>query len=385
MNWLPQIVPPGNEGAVRRANERLAGQVAVNAGWRAIRKISNKIAKYMVGEEIRETQKLSKFKSSFNSKNNFSTINNKMANVKFSKKSKVYSKRRKTNRRKKPMAKAKVDKAQNQRINAIYKSLKSDQATHTHRRRDVLQVGCNVNQVSNSLTDSTATGTLEAAMANLRYYNPSAPATLVTADASTGTYTRQVHFKSIFEKLTIRNNYQIPAMVTIWSCVPKADTNTSPSAFYSAAVTDQTISMAVTSPLLYPTDMKIVRDNWTLKRVYSGKVEPGQQRVVKHYSKSFDYDPSNVDSHALAYQKKYGAHIFYIRVEGCIAHDSIASEYTTSQAGIDTFLDRKFVMTYDAGVNLDDFSEDNNAGTTFTNAGVVSNKPVSDNQSYSQA
>lgn len=269
-------------------------------------------------------------------------------------------------------------------IKDLRQSMLSDQATHTHRRRDVLKVGCSVNQVSNSLTDSTATGTLEAAMANLRYYNPSAPATLVTADASTGTYTRQIHFKSIYEKLTIRNNYQIPAKVTVWSCVPRADTNTSPATFYSDAVSDQTISLAITSPLLFPTDMKLVRDNWNLKTVFKGILEPGKQRVVKHQTKPFDYDPSNVDTHALAYQKKYGAHIFYIRVEGCIAHDSVnTGEYSTGQASIDTILDRKFVMTYDAGVNLDDFSEDNNATASFTNGGVVSNKPVSDNQSYS--
>lgn len=275
----------------------------------------------------------------------------------------------------------------NRRITALSKSVKSDQAIHTHRRRDFLQVGCAVDQVVNTGIEGINTTNLELAMANLRYYDPAVPGTLVTANASTGTYTRQIHFKSVTQKLTVRNNYQVPCMVTIYAATPKEDTNISAVSFYSSGVADQTIGpMAVTSPLLYLTDIDLVRDNWNIRRVKQIFLQPGSQTYAFHAtSKPFDYDPSNVDSHNLQFQKKYGAFQFIIRVEGPYGHDTAAAEATTLQAQVEMFVDTKFVITYDAGVNLTDFSEDNNASTTFTNGGVVSNKAVADNQGYSVA
>jgi hypothetical protein len=294
--------------------------------------------------------------------------------------------KRKTYKRRAYKPKAKVDKKQSKQINAIWKALKSDQALHTHRRRDFLQIGSSVNQVVNTGIESINTSNLEAAMAFLRYYDPSVPGTLITADAATGTYTRQIHFKSVSQKLTCRNNYQVPCWVTVYGCTPKNDTNITAPSFYSSGVTDQTIGpLAVTSPLLWPTDIKMVTDNWNMKRMKHKFLQPGAQFSVSHYGKSFDYDPSNVDTHNLQFQKKYQAFQYVIRVEGVYGHDTAAAEATTLQAQIEAFVDSKFVMTYDAGVNLVDYSADNNASSSFTNGGVSSNKPVSDNQAYSVA
>lgn len=317
------------------------------------------------------------------------TRRKKYARSKFAKK-RTYKPRRYVkviNRRKAYRSRRRTGyKALSRRIANLSKSMKSDQAVHTHRRRDFLQVGCNVNQVSNTGISSINTTNLEAAMANLRYYDPSVPGTLVTADASTGTYTRQVHFQSVTQKLVVRNNYQVPVRYTIYACTPKNDTNITAPSFYSSGVTDQTIGpMAVTSPLLYLTDIKQVTDNWNIHRVKSGLMEPGRQTYTSHTTKPFDYDPSNVDAHNLQFQKKYQAFQYIIRLEGVFGHDTAAAEATSLQGQVEMFVDTKFVMTYDAGVNLVDFSEDNNASASFTNAGVVSNKAVADNQSYSVA
>lgn len=277
-------------------------------------------------------------------------------------------------------------KSINRRLNAINKSLKSDQASHIHRRRDVLQVGCNENESVFSALQSTSTALLETVMGSLRYYDPSTPGTLVTADASTGTYTRQIHFAGISDKVTVRNNYQVPVHVILYSCTPKVDTSTNVLSFMNAGISDQVVTAGVsaTSPLIYPTDFKSVVANWNVVRCKTRLLQPGQEFTCSKYFKAFDYDPSNVDTHALSFQKKYRAHQWCVRLVGVLGHDSTATgETTTLQGQVDTILDRKFQITYDAGVNLDDITIDNNATAGFTNLGIVSNRPMSEQQNYS--
>lgn len=289
-------------------------------------------------------------------------------------------KKRKTYSGKRTTAYKKISK----RLRDITRTLKSDQARHTHRRREVLKVETTVSKATHTVLSHVSCDQLESIMANLRYYNPAVPGTLTTADASSGSYTRQVHFENVCSKLTVRNNYQIPAKVTIYLCTPRADTDLVVTQFYTAGAADQTIGpIATDSPLLYMSDIKLVAENWSVKRVGFALLEPGQEMHHMHSTGPFDYDPSNFDTHTMSYQKKYKNYGYCIRIEGPFGHDNTAAQYTTLQAAVDTYLDNKYVMTYDAGVNLDDYSEDNNASAVFTNIGLVSNKAVADNQGYS--
>jgi len=267
-------------------------------------------------------------------------------------------------------------------IKEIKKSLKSDQASHIYRLRTTSKIDCNNNEVDNTEFAVMRTTELEAAMANLRYYDPSVPGTLVTADASTGTYTRQIHFKNVHERLTLRNNYQVPCIIRVWYCTPKNDTSISAHTFYTAGIADQCIGGVNTSPLLYPSDINNVNANWNLHMMKNMILQPGSQTSCAKSTGAFDYDPAQVDSHNLAYQKKYKAHTWYIRIEGVIGHDSVSAQFSTLPAAVDVFMDRKYEITYDAGVNLNDYSY-TNSSTAFTGTGLVSNKPVSDNQSFS--
>lgn len=309
---------------------------------------------------------------------------NKMANTKYTAK-KTRTKYKKRKNVAKPKAKTNKDKAQDKLIATLAKQFKADQAEHTRRRRDVQAVGSQPGEMTQFALTSINTTALENAMSSIRYYNPATNA-LVTNNVSGNSYTQMIHFKYVHQKITIRNNYQVPAKVTLYSTIPRADTNSNSVTFYVAGLNDQTIGPITSlSPLMYLTDLKIVNDNWSIKKVFTKVLQPGQECYGSWTSKSFDYDPSNVDSHASQYQAKYGAHQFVLRVEGCIAHDTVASEYLTTEARVDTLLDTKYHILYDAGANLNDFSEDDNSSASFTNAGVVSNKPVSDNQSFSVA
>lgn len=279
------------------------------------------------------------------------------------------------------MAKKKKTTVKKQ-LKELKKAVNADNATHVHKRRDPQRVLAQDYETEHSSLIGINATTLETAMANLRYYNPATPGTLTTADASTGTYSRGVHFKSIFSKLTVRNNYQISAKVTIYSCTPRADTNSTPIAFYATGISDQCITGNTTDPLLYLNDINMVKDIWHCKRVKQVLLNPGRECYAYHKAKPFDYDPSLYDSHTLLYQSKFKAHVFVVRVDGVIGHDTSSNEQAQLKAGVDTFVDHVFTMVYDAGVNLHDISQDNNQDT-FTNSGVASNMPVADNQSYS--
>lgn len=275
----------------------------------------------------------------------------------------------------------------NTRVNKLSRSLKSDQATHTLRSNEVDSVGASARQCNNNTFFQWDVTNVEASMAALRYYDPSLPGTLVTANAATGTYTRQVHFSQLYESVCVRNNYQVPAYVTLYLCTSKVDTDNSPTAFYSSGLADQYsgTSPGTSSVLIHMSDIKQVTDNWTLKRMKHKLLEPGQQFSCFSAFRAFDYDPSNVDSHNLAYQKKYRGHCWVVRVEGAIAHDTVAAQYLKQQAQVDIYSQRTVKITYDAGVNLTDISVLDNQTSAFSNSGVVSNKPVSDNQAFSIA
>lgn len=269
-------------------------------------------------------------------------------------------------------------------VKEIHKKLRADQAYHTYKFRGTDSVLCAVNQVSNFEAGQFGTGQLETAMANLRYYDPASPATLVTADASTGAYSRDVHVSSVYHKIYLKNNYQTPAYVTVYGCRVKKDTSNSVSNAYTAAITDQSVSGgASTSPLSFPFEYEDVRSLWDQAKTCRRLLHPGQSLTCTYKSGSFDYHPSLTDLHSLLYQAKNHGFLWVVRVEGDLGHDSAADEQTTLQAGVDIMFERVVKFIYDAGVNLNDFTFANNASASFSNGGVYSSRPVSDNLSYS--
>jgi len=260
--------------------------------------------------------------------------------------------------------------------------VKGDMAHHTRRYRDCSAASVTVNQANLTEFAAFRTTECESAMNALRYYNPAVPGTLTTADASSGTYERKIHFKSVYTKLRVRNNYQIPCRVRIYLGTPKVDTAISPVSNFTGGLADQAPGVATNTPLMYPTDVVQVTANWNLTVKKDMFLLPGREFTVAHSSKPFTYDPAVVDAHSLAYQKKYQSHIWVVRLEGCLAHSN-SGQYTTDQARVDLLVDRKIVINYDAGTALDDYTVDNQSDTAMTGGGFVSGCPVSDNQQYS--
>ena len=227
---------------------------------------------------------------------------------------------------------------------------------------------------------------LETACANLRFFDPAAPATLVTANPNTGTYARDITFKNFYAKLLVRNNYQTPVRIKIYLCKCKNDSSNSVLTTYTNAITDQVINAGVdeTDALIYLTDIERVKENWSIDCVVDKVLEPGQEASASHSTGEFKFDPSHFDLNTDNYQKQYKSFEFMIRMEGVLGHDTVQSEQTLILAGIDLELFRKADIVYNSGgADLDDIYISEGRIQAFTTGGVVSLKPVADNIAYS--
>lgn len=273
-------------------------------------------------------------------------------------------------------------------VRIIQHRLNNDLSTHTHRRIDagVISSG-NQLQAMEDEQLGHATSYLSSAISGLRYYDPSNPATLLTVDADSGTFSRKLSVKNVHCEYHFRNNYQVPANMVIYECAVKLDTNIAPSTSVTQGLTDQMSSYpGNTTPFVFPTDSDQFRSLWNIKKTTKVHLEPGRTYKYKYNSGPFEYDPSFVDSHSLTYQKHFKSRILLIKLIGDVAHDSVLGQYGFCASSVDYVRLITTDIEYESGgVSLRDFSFDNNISASFTNGAVLSNKPVSDNQGYSQA
>lgn len=265
----------------------------------------------------------------------------------------------------------------------IRRTIEADTGTHISRVRSVgaLASSNNLNNYTN--VDLCTVSSVETVLGQLRYYNPSVPGTLTNADGAAGTFQKEFLFKSIYHKIHIRNNYQVPAYVSAYIVVPKEDTDINTSTAFTNGLNDVG-SPSSYSPLVHFTDSTQVND--LFKVVASKKIllEPGETFNMIHSTKPFQYDPSFIDNHGLTYQRKFGGAMLFIMIKGEIAHDTSAAERGTSACGIDYMIDTTYIVRYSAGADIR-YIVVTDGSSSFTNSAVLSNKPVSDNQSLSVA
>lgn len=270
------------------------------------------------------------------------------------------------------------------KVNKLNKKIEADQSTHTHRYRNVNQRLCSTGLAPFSAINNFTVSDLQTAMANLRYYDPSAPTVPITADASSGTFSRNITIDKLYSKTCIQNNYQVPVNVTVYLFEPRDDTSVTVGTYHSNGVSDQAVGAGYTSNsvLCYPTDINMLMDTYRITKSKSKRLMPGAQLKMGKAFKSFKFNPALFDTHNLEYQHKYRSHVWAIRLEGDFGHDNaVANQLNTLAGGVDTYTDITIKFIYDGGKSFDDFSATNNSDT-FTNAGVVSNRPVVDNQGY---
>lgn len=271
-------------------------------------------------------------------------------------------------------------------VRQVQKSVESNMGTHVQRRRATGGVLASTAQKIITSSELCSITLLEEVLAQLRYYDPSAPSALVQASGVTGTYQKEFYFKSIYHCLSVRNNYQVPCKVKLFFVQSKRDTSIAANTAFTNGLADVG-NPTSTSPLVYLSDSPQFNDLYSI--VTSSKsvmLQPGAELSISNISKGFQYDPSFVDSHALSYQRRYQDMQFVIDFQGAIGHDTVvAGQQTNLPCGLDWWVHTTFTVRYSAGADIKYIYIDDEADSTFTNGGVVSNMPVSDNQSYSVA
>lgn len=224
---------------------------------------------------------------------------------------------------------------------------------------------------------------LEGHIDNLKYFNPSAPGTLITADLTGATYSQDIRM-NIHGKIEFRNNYIVPCDIAVYLCTVKQDTNINP----STAVTNGLADVGnpdSTSPFVWPTDSPQLTDLWKIESTKKIRLEPGQGFTTSHNSGWFDYDTSLADSHALAHQKGYKCFAWLFRIQGVIGHDDTSTTlFGLLPGGVDYTWTRTGKVQYNSGgadiTNIEVVS----AYSTITGAHVLTNQNVADNQVWAQ-
>lgn len=229
--------------------------------------------------------------------------------------------------------------------------------------------------------DAVGTTSIELAIAQCRYFDPSNPGTLVTGSLASPTYFQNILI-SAKSQMIIKNNYQVPCVVTYGVAYPKKDTSITPNLARTNGLTDVG-NPDSSSTLISYRDSPQFNDLWRVKLV-NKLLKPGQQIIVKHRCKQFAYDPSLQDSHNQTYQRNTKSSVFIYRCQGVLGHDTtVTSEQGMLPAGIDVYVSTNYYITYNSGgASIRTVVLNENASQSFTNGGVVSQMVV-DNQSYS--
>ncbi len=267
-----------------------------------------------------------------------------------------------------------IQRQNKRRISYLKKRLDNNEATITHRSRTSdAAIVAGFNQCLYQNQAGSQKSAIETAISVLKFFDPATPATLQDVNYNNGTFQKQILIKNS-SKIHFKNNYSVPVKLELWICRPKADTSQSPASAITAGFADIG-AIAINDPLSRPLDSYILRDLWTLKRKKNVILQPGQSCMASHSEKPFSFDTSLVDTHNLDYIKQFKANSWLYRVEGVLAHDSIEDQQGLQRAGVDLYLDKTFVVKYDAGIDLN-FIITSNGTDGFTN---VPNTTVLDN------
>lgn len=266
------------------------------------------------------------------------------------------------------------------RVNELARKRESDLASHTYRERRGYQLTTTQGLAKCIDFDSVNLSRINTAISGFRYFNPATPGTLTTASLAGTTFSHDIQCVDVYSRCELRNNYQVPVKVRVYSLTPKHDTSRNAFSYYQQGIADQAPGLATTSALIFPTDIEMLNENWKIASSKSRELRPGQIMDIAYKGHPFKYDPSQVDSNTDEYQRKYSCHRWMVRVEGVLGHDATTPE--TMGCGVDVQITVKYVFHYDAGVALNDFTGNDDTDDTFAGTGVVS-QLIADNQAFS--
>lgn len=297
---------------------------------------------------------------------------------------KVVPKKKPTNRKNKKNIKAKSPMTLQKQISQIAKKVNLQTSKHTYRYAAASYCVANVGECDHvEITPVTPT-LLETYTDNLEFFNPAAPGTLTVGDPSAATYSHDIKFKNIHSKITVKNNFMVPANVKVYLCIAKSDQPDNLITQYLAGIADTVVTGGADaeSSLVYLTDIERLREQWDIDCVIDKHLPCGHQASASHNTGEFNYDPSQNDSET-AYQKQNRYFVWVVRVQGDLGHDStnVTTEIGLVSAGVDIMWEAKAEILYDSGgVQLNRVSfNDQRRTSAFTNSGLTGVPVIPDN------
>ncbi len=267
-------------------------------------------------------------------------------------------------------------------VKQLSRIAKADQGTLIYRRRRAFRAVCNANESAFSGVALNNITTIETVLAELRYYDPSIPGTLLQAAGSTGTFQKDFFFDLSYHKVICRNNYQTPVKLRVYFFHVKEDSSITPPTTFTNGLADVGNPSNVSS-LVYPTDSNQLNEIWKVDKSCNVVLQPGQVKTMSLTNKKFTYDPSISDNHTSSFQRSFAGSYLCFRVEGTICHDStVTTEQGSNPAGVDIQVDDTWNVMYPAGADIK-FIVVNDESDSFTNSALGSNMPASNNQGFS--
>lgn len=253
--------------------------------------------------------------------------------------------------------------------------------TYRRTRADTIRSATNSQAVKGYAVNRTVE--YQNVLTFLKYYDPSNPSVLINTNGNSGTFQKDFLFKSVYSKLELRNSYMTDAMVTVYLCLPKADTDQSPENAWTDGIANDAGNVASnTAYSSLPNDYDTFRDFYNTKRVLHQVIKPGQTISCSNSIKDVTFDPAYVDTHSLLYQKVLKSMQWLVIVKGLVAHDNASSvQQGVIEAGVDSLQTETFECHYDAGVDLSYIHIENTLDTP-TNGFVQGQQQIPDNITY---
>jgi len=281
----------------------------------------------------------------------------------------------------KPYVKRKTKKLAT-RVKAVEQKLRDETSLVIYKFDDKDTLKPAASTAAYGFKSAVSTATLELALAQARFFDPANPGTLITASLASPTFTQRC-LVSVYSKILLTNNYQVPCVISYGVAYPKADTNISPNTAFTQGLADCGNPDA-TSIMLSWKDSQEFNKLWRVK-VATKLLKPGGSVSLTHKQSPFTFDPSFFDSHALTYTKDNKSCVFIYRIQGVLGHDTtVTTEQGFLPAGIDVNVKNIYRVHYNSGgASVKTIVLNETSSQSFTNAGVVSEQPVADNISYS--
>jgi hypothetical protein len=277
--------------------------------------------------------------------------------------------RRRTRRKKKSLRK---------RVSALEKN-STQYSNKISRVRTYGSALCEDNQVSYSTVPTWYPSHWEGLINDLKFYDVKHAGTnqIVSSDATDTGYLGDVNFANIYCRLRVKNAWDIPVRVTVYTLQYKDEMSDSAGTVLTNCDDPQGVTDVAINPCTFPQDFSYWNSKFKVLQTDKAVLQGGDEMVSSYSRKYMKYDP---EIHDLESGPTYDRQsvVFFIRLEGMLAYDAVndlrsgTPAIGQSSGGIVYQLDRNCSIRYPStGVKLRYYDATANGGTLSNGAIAV--------------